>query len=41
MSYLLIGEGQEDKEITKEEYNYLLEKLVDHRLNNYFKGLIR
>nr|DAQ61369.1 MAG TPA: hypothetical protein [Caudoviricetes sp.] len=41
MSYLLIGEGQEDREITKDEYTYLLEKLVEYRLNNYFKELIR
>ena len=41
MSYLLSGECQDDKEITKDEYLYLLEKLVEYRLNNYFKELIR
>jgi len=41
VTYLLIGEGQEDREITKDEYAYLLEKLVERRLNNYFKELIR
>lgn len=41
MSYLLIGEGCKDKEITKDEYAYLLEKLVEYRLDRYFKELIR
>jgi len=41
VSYLLIGEDQEDREITKDEYTYLLEKLVERRLNIYFKELIR
>lgn len=41
MSCFLVGEGYEDKEITKDEYVYLLEKLDEFRLNNYFKELIR
>lgn len=41
MSYLLIGDYQKDKEITKDEYAYLLEKLVEYRLDTYFKELIR
>ena len=41
MSYLLIGEDNKDREITKDEYTYLLEKLVEFRLNIYFKELIR
>lgn len=41
MSYLLKGEGNKDREITKDEYAYLLEKLSEYRLNNYFKELIR
>lgn len=41
MSYLLSGEGCKDKEITKDEYVYLLEKLFEYRLDAYFKELIR
>lgn len=41
MSYLLVGEDNKDREITKDEYAYLLEKLVEYRLSIYFKELIR
>ena len=41
MRYALSGENQEDREITKDEYDYLIQKLVEFRLNIYFKELIR
>ena len=41
MSYLLKGEDNKDRELTKDEYVYLLEKLAEYRLDIYFKELIR
>lgn len=41
MSYMLIGENQEDQELTKDEHAHLLDKLVQYRLAKYFRELIR
>lgn len=41
MRYVLIGENQEDREITKDEYDYLIQKLVELRLSKYFKELVQ
>ena len=41
MRYVLSGENQEDREITKDEYDYLIQKLVELRLSNYFKELVQ
>lgn len=41
MSYVLIGENQEDRELTKDEYEHLLDELVQYRLSKYFRELIR
>lgn len=41
MSYVLIGENQEDRELTKAEYEYLLDELVQYRLTKYFNELVR
>jgi len=41
VSYVLIGENQEDRELTKEEYEHLLDDLVMYRLANYFRESIR
>lgn len=41
MTYLLKGDGEKDRELTKEEYSFLLEKLVEIRMDNYFRELIR
>ena len=41
MSYALIGENQEDRELTNEEYEHLLDELVQYRLAKYFRELIR
>lgn len=41
MSYVLIGENQEDRELTKAEYEYLLDELVQYRLAKYFRELVR
>lgn len=41
MSYVLIGENQEDRELTKQEYEHLLDELVQYRLANYFREIIR
>lgn len=41
MSYVLIGENQEDRELTKEEYEHLLDILIQYRLAKYFRELVR
>lgn len=41
MRYVLSGENQEDREITKDEYDYLIQKLVELRLSKYFKELVQ
>lgn len=41
MRYVLSGENQEDREIIKDEYDYLIQKLVELRLSKYFKELIQ
>ena len=41
MSYVLIGENQEDRKLTKAEYEHLLDELVQYRLANYFRELVR
>lgn len=41
MSYMLIGENQVDRELTKEEYEYLLDELVQYRLAKHFRELVR
>ena len=40
MNYLIVGEGDE-REITKEEYEHLLDKLVQYRLARHFRELVR
>lgn len=41
MSYVLIGENQEDRELTKDEYEHLLDNLVQYRLAKHFRELVR
>ena len=41
MTYLLTGDSEKDRELTKEEYSFLLEKLVEIRMDKYFRELIR
>lgn len=41
MSYALIGINQEDRELTKEEYEHLLDELVQYRLAKYFRELVQ
>lgn len=41
MRYVLSGENQEDREITKDEYDYLIQKLVELRLSKHFKELVQ
>ena len=41
MSYALIGVNQEDRELTKDEYEHLLDELVQYRLCKYFRELVR
>lgn len=41
MRYVLSAENQEDREITKDEYDYLIQKLIELRLSKYFKELIQ
>lgn len=41
MSYVLIGENQEDRELTKDEYEHLLDELVQYRLAKYLRELVR
>lgn len=40
MNYLIVGEGDE-REITKEEYEHLLDELIQYRLARYFRELAR
>ena len=40
MNYLIVGEGDEH-EITNEEYEHLLDELVQYRLARYFRELVR
>ena len=41
MKYVIKGDGEKDRELTKEEYRYLLEKLVDFRISKHYKTLIQ
>lgn len=41
MKYVLKGEGDKDRELTKEEYCFLLQKLTEIRLGKYFRELVR
>lgn len=41
MRYVLSAENQKDREITKDEYEYLIQKLVELRLSKYFKELVQ
>lgn len=41
MTYLLKGDGEKDLELTMEEYSFLLEKLIEIRMDKYFRELIR
>ena len=37
----LKAEGEPDRELSRDEYLFLIEKLVEYRLARYFKELIK
>lgn len=39
--FVLKGDGEPDREISREEYLFLIEKLVEYRLSKYFKEFVR
>lgn len=39
--FVLKAEGEPDRELSRDEYLFLIEKLVEYRLARYFKELIK